>query len=140
MKHKTRNHPNGGGQREDKPKDRRSGGKSGFKKLKELDMINCQTPLHTDKKEAQQGIASSLVDVQFEKGQCAPCGMDNHGCKFSRKSIVSSSRKRNSPKPKNDHAKDVWSTAGEDGNKPKPQATRFRLDYEANPNDERIQH
>jgi hypothetical protein len=41
--------------------------------------------------------------------------MDNHGWKFCRKPIVSSSSNGKKPKPKDDHPKDVSSVAGAGG-------------------------
>jgi hypothetical protein len=67
-----------------------------------------------------------LVEKQFEKGECAHCGMDNHAWKFCWKSIVSSSSKGRKPKPKDDHPKDVSSAAGAGGDKPKAQVSASR--------------
>jgi len=44
-----------------------------------------------DKKKALEGITPSLVEAQFEKGECAQCGIDNHAWKFCPKSIMASS-------------------------------------------------
>jgi hypothetical protein len=88
-----------GDQREDKPKDRGSGGKSGSKKPKKEDKTTGQTSVHTDKKKSLEGIAPSLVDKRFEKGECARWGMDSHAWKFCRNSIASSSSKGKTPKP-----------------------------------------
>jgi hypothetical protein len=57
-----------GDHREDKPKDRGSGGKSGCKKPKREDETTGQTPVDTDKKNTLEGIAFSLAEKQFEKG------------------------------------------------------------------------
>jgi len=81
-KDKKRKRQEEGDQREDKPKDRGSGGKSGSKKPKKEDITKGQTPVHMDKKKALEGIAPTLVEVRFEKGKCACCGMDNHTWKF----------------------------------------------------------
>jgi hypothetical protein len=127
-----------GDQKEDKPKDRGSGAKSGSKKPKKEDKATGQTPVHTDKKKALEGIAPSLVEKQFEMGKCARCGMDNHAWKFCRKSIVSSSSKGKKPKPKDDHPKDVSSAAGAGGDEAKGRVFESRRVYEVDSNDEMI--
>jgi len=137
-KDNKRKHEEEGDQREDKPKDRGSGGKSGSKKPKTEDKTTGQTPVHTDKRKALEGVAASLVETRFEKGECARCGVDNHAWKFCRKSIVYSSSKGKKPKPKDDHPKDVSSTAGAEGDKPKAQVSACRLVYEVDSNDEMI--
>jgi len=137
-KDKKRKCQEDGDQREDKPKDRGSGGKSGFKKPKKEDKNKGQTPVHTDKKKALEAIAPSLVEAQFEKGECVRCAMDNHAWKFCQKSIVSSSSKGKRPKPKDDHPKDVSSVAGAAGNKPKAQASASRRIHKVDSNDEMI--
>jgi len=108
-----------GDQREDTPSDRGSEGKSGSKKPKMKDKNKAQTPVHTDKKKALEGFAPSHVEARFGRSKCARGGMDNHQCKFCRKSIVASSSKGKKPKPKDDHPKYVLTAVGAAGNKPK---------------------
>jgi len=79
---RKRKHQEEGDPREDKPKDCGSGGKSGSKKPRKEDKTKDQTPVHMDKKKALEGIAPSLVEERFNKGECARCGMDNHAWKF----------------------------------------------------------
>jgi len=138
-KDKKRMHQEEGDQREDKPKDHGSGGKSRPKKPNKEYKTKGQTPVHTDKKKALQGIVPPLVEAQFEKSECARCGMDNYyAWKFCQKSILSSSSKGKRPKPKDDHPKDVSSTAGAGGDKRKAQVTASRRVYELDSNDEMI--
>ena len=127
-----------GDQREDKPKDRGSGGKSGSKKPKKDDKTTGQTPVHTDKKKALEGIAPCLVEKRFEMGECARCGVDNHPWKFCRKPIVSSSSKGKKTKPNDDNPKDVSSAAAAGGVKPKAQVSAPRWVYEVDSNDDMI--
>jgi len=87
-KDKKRKHLDEGDQGEDKPQDHASGGQSGSNKPNKEVKARCQTPVHTDKKKAVEGIAPSLVQARFEQGECAHCGKDNQAWTLCRKSIV----------------------------------------------------
>lgn len=50
-------------QRDDKPKDHGSGGKSGCKKPKNEDKTKGQSPVHMEKKKVLEGIVPSLVEA-----------------------------------------------------------------------------
>jgi hypothetical protein len=122
-KNKNRKRQYEGDQREDKPKDHGLGGMYGSKKTKKEDRTWSHTPIHTDLKKDLEGSAPSLVEAQFGKGKCARCDMDNHGWKFCWNSVVSSSSKGKTPKPKDDDPTDVLSAAGANGSTPKAQVS-----------------
>ena len=136
--HKKRKCQEEGDQREDKPKARGSGGKSGCKTPRKEDKKMSQTLLHTDKKKALEGIARCLVEAWFEMGEYARCSMENHTWKFCWKSIVVSSSQGKWPKAKDDNPKNVSSAAGAGGNMPKPQVSESRRVCEVDSNDEKI--
>jgi len=137
-KDKKRKRQDEGDQREDKPKDHGSGGRSGCKEPKKEDKNTGQTPVHTDKKQALEGIAPSHIVAQYENGKCACCGMGYHTWMYYQESIVASSSKDKWPTPKDDHPRNVSSAAGPAGSTPKAQASASRRIYEVDSNNEMI--
>jgi len=66
-----------GDQHEDQPQVCGSGGKSGSKKPQKMVKTKDQTPVHMNTKKALEGMATSVVDVLFEKVECVPGVIDS---------------------------------------------------------------